>query len=46
MENMTEPSKNIEDMIVPCEWTDKDTDIVVQAAIDRELGLKPTFELD
>ncbi len=36
----------LEDMIVQTEWTEKDTDIVVQSSIYEELGLKPKYELD
>lgn len=36
----------LESMIVPTEWEDRDTDIVVQSGIYEELGLKPEFKLD
>ena len=41
-----EQPDDLESMIVPTVWTDKDTDIVVQAEIYRKLGLKPVTELD
>lgn len=36
----------LESMIVPTEWEDRDTDIVVQSSIYEELGLKPKYDLD
>ena len=43
---MKDKSDNIEDLIVETTWTDRDNDIVVQAQIDEELGLKGTDELE
>ena len=43
---MDENDRRLESMVVPTEWTDRDTDIVIQVEIDRKLGLEPVFELD
>ena len=43
---MNDTDKELENMIVPTEWTDRDTDIVVQAKLHRMMGLKPTIGLD
>ena len=37
---------DLESMLVPTEWTDRDDDIVVQAKIDMEMGLGVKYELD
>jgi len=37
--------KDFEDKIIPCQWEDKDTDIVVQYQIDKKLNLESVHEL-
>ncbi len=43
---MAQSDVDIESMLVPTAWEDRDTDIVVQSLIDKELGLGTTGELD
>lgn len=42
---MSDSGKNFEEKIVPCQWEDKDTDIVVQYQIDKKLNLESVNEL-
>ena len=43
---MNDTDTELESIIIPSKWEDRDYDIVVQARIDEELGLKSKFELD
>ena len=36
---------DIESMLVPTTWEDRDTEIVVQSIIDKEMGLKTVDKL-
>lgn len=36
---------NFEKMIVPCQWDEKDTDLVVEYKIDKKLKLESVPEL-
>ena len=44
-DSMSDSDKSWEELIVPTTCTDKDTDIIVQAKIDKELGLQDVDEL-
>ena len=37
---MNQSDSDLESMIVPVKWEDRDTDIVVQAFMDKEMGFK------
>ncbi len=39
------PTVNIEELIVPTTWEEKDTDLVVQYQIDKKLKLESVNEL-
>lgn len=43
---MSTPNTELEDLIIPSKWTERDDDIVVRATIYRELGLESKTELD
>ena len=36
----------LESLIIPTKWTDKDAEIVVQAMIDERMGLETATSLD
>lgn len=42
---MNQDNKDLEDMLVPTEWTDRDDDVVVQSIIDEQVGLGSKTEL-
>lgn len=37
--------EDFEKMIVPCQWDEKDTDLVVQYKMDKKLNLESVSEL-
>ena len=43
---MAQPDSDIESMIVPTTWDDRDNDIVVQALMDEAMGFENKDDLD
>ena len=42
---MNESDAEFEKLIVPCQWEDKDADLIVQYKIDKKLNLESVSEL-